>query len=351
MMAGTCIMIHDQKKSGGNNGINICVSNVILRHKKSKNYLIFLFSFLAFLLSISQIFGNSPDYSEYADFFDLARKEGSDVLEQRFEQGFSIFVFMLSFFISSNIIVYSIFVAVAAWMKGWVIDAYSLSAKVFIVAALFYLVRYFPLHDLTQLRAACAITLMLVGSVFLWRGQLLFGIFICASALAFHYSSAAVIPALFLQTNKRWLVVSIGGAVFAATSIFSGLITGYLSSFIVMLDSYRNNGFGEFTPNPFAIQLLIDWAIILVSFIVWEKLSTIMKRVVLLELIGMGIFYGGIDFAIIAHRVREFYSVFWLLYVIEGVQQKSTRLLTYSFITISVTFYSYVFFLSGDFFH
>lgn len=341
-----------QSQETANKTLYFNTSNDVLNRKKPLRYSVILFVLTSILISISQIFGISPDYAEYGDFFDVARKEGLETFSiSRFELGFDALSVILSSLFSSNLIVYTTFVACLMLMKGWVINAYALSVKFFMVAALFYFVRYFPLHDLTQLRAACAITLMLVGSTLIWRENFLFGSLICVSALAFHYSSAVVIPALFLQANKRWMVIAIACVVFAGTYIFSELLTGYLANFIGILDSYRNNGFGEVVPNPFAIQLLIDWVMIFASLCIWRHLTTVMKRVILLELIGMAIFYGGIEFAIIAHRIREFYSVFWLLFVIVGVQQKSTRLLTYSFIAISLLFYSYIFFLSGKFFH
>ena len=118
-----------------------------------------------------------------------------------------------------------------------------------------------------------------------------------------------------------------------------------------MVDAYQAGGFGEDRPNPFAIQLLIDWTMIAVSLIMWDRLSLLMKRIVLLEIIGMAIFYGGIDFAVIAHRIREFYSVFWVLFVADGLRQNGTRWLTYCFIFVCVIFYSYVFIFSEAFFN
>lgn len=320
--------------------------------RKPGNYPIALFAVIGFLLSVTQIFGDSPDYSDYSDFFDLVRTEGLDVLvASRFEPGFSILALVLTTLFSANVVVYSWIVAAALLLKGWAIHACSSSQKIFIVVAAFYLIRYFPLHELTQLRAACAIALMLTGSVVLWKGHSLFGISICALALTFHMSSAAIIPALFLTSTRRWQAVFIAFVAFVLISIFSDLITSYLANVIPVFDSYQNVGFGEDRPNPFSIQLLIDWAMIVVSLIMWNRLSLLMKRIVLLELIGMAIFYGGIEFAVIAHRVREFYSVFWVLFVVDGLRQKATGLVTYGFVWVSIIFYFYIFIIAGTFFH
>lgn len=331
------------------------ISSRLVRHisfKRQGVFLMMLFALFGFLLAITQILGQSPDYSDYNDFFDLVRSEGLDVLAvSRFEPGFSVLALVLTKLFTTNVIVYGWIVVAAMLFKGWAINAYSSSQKIFFVVAAFYFSRYFPLHELTQLRAACAIALILVGAVFLWKGNFLIGILICASALLFHMSAAAVIPALFVVASKRRQVLFISFIAFVFTFAFSGILTGYLGDFIPMVDAYQAGGFGEDRPNPFAIQLLIDWTMIAVSLIMWDRLSLLMKRVVLLEIIGMAIFYGGLDFAVVAHRIREFYSVFWVLFVADGLRQNGTRLLIYSFVFVSVIFYSYVFIVSKTFFN
>jgi hypothetical protein len=327
-------------------------SNRRFTFKKQKFFSIILFALLGLLLAVTQILGQSPDYSEYNDFFDLVRSEGLDVLAiSRFEPGFSILALGLTTLFTTNLIVYGWIVIATMLLKGWLINVYSSGQKVFFVVAIFYITRYFSLHELTQLRAACAISLIMVGTFYLWKGNFLFGTFICTSALLFHMSAAAVIPALFIATSKRWQAMLIALIVFVFTFVFSGILTGYLGNFIQMINAYQAGGFGAEKPNPYAIQLLIDWAMIAASVIMWNKLSFLMKRIVLLEMIGMVIFYGAIDFAITAHRIREFYSVFWIFFVADGLRHKSTKLLTCSFVIISIFFYSYVFVASDTFFH
>lgn len=315
-------------------------------------YFVTLFVLLGFLLSITQLFGQSPDYSDYTNFFDLTRSEGLNIFNvSRFEPGFSFVTLVLTTLFHSNVVVYSWIVATALLIKGWAIRACPSSQKVFVFVAAFYLIRYFPLHELTQLRAAFSIALIMGGSILLWRGHLLYGIVICGMALLFHMSSAAIIPALLLRPTKRWQVVTIAFLLFFLTTAVLDYIAGYLADFVAILDSYQRGGFGEEAPNPYSIQLLIDWVMIFISLVMWSKLSSLMKRVVLLELIGMAIFYGGIEFAVIAHRIREFYSVFWVFFLIDGMRQKSTRLLSYGFVFVSIVFYFYIFVLDGNFFH
>lgn len=315
-------------------------------------WLVGLFCLFGFLLSVSRIFGESPDYFNYNAFFDLTRREGLNTLAvSRFEPGFSVFAIFLTTLFTSNVVVYSWVVAAALLLKGWAIRACSSSPKIFVAVAVFYFVRYFPLHELTQLRAACGVALILVGAIMIWRGNLYFGTLICVFALAFHISGAALIPALFITTFSRWKVISIAGVVFVFSFLFSKFVTGYLANFILILDAYQSGGFEAPKPNPFAVQLLIDWGIIIVSLVMWGRLTLLMKRIVLVEIIGMAIFYGAIEFAVVAHRMREFYSVLWVLFAADGLQIKSTKLITGGFILACVIFYSYIFVIDGAFFH
>lgn len=323
-----------------------------LSYKRQGLYFILLFAFIGFLLSVTQIFGESPDYSQYDGFFDLVRSEGLDVLAvSRFEPGFSIFALGLTTMFTANVVVYSWIVIAAMLLKGWAIKTSSSSNQIFVLVAAFYLVRYFPLHELTQLRVACAIALIMVGAIFLWEGKLRYGLLICASSVLFQMSAAAIIPVIFLTVSKRWQVILIATVAFILTSIFTDLVAGYLAEYIQILNAYQTHGFSDIKPNPFGIQLLIDWGMIIVALIMWARLTLLMKRVILLELIGMAIFYGGIEFGVIAHRLRESYSVFWIFFIADGLRLKATKVFSYGFAFVCIIFYSYVFFISGNFFH
>lgn len=320
--------------------------------KRLSVYLITLFVCLGFFLSVTQTFGESPDYSQYEDYLNLVRFDGINILTtSRFEAGYSILSLALTAFFTTNLVVYSSTVAAAMLLKGWVIKASVSSSRIFFIVAAFYFLRYFPLHELTQLRAACAIALILVGAIFLWEGSLRRGLFFCAAATLFQMSAAAIIPVLFITESKRSKVILIAFGVFVLTSVYSALATGYLASYIQILDAYQTYGFSDVKPNPFAIQLLIDWVIIIISLIMWNNLTLLMKRIILIELIGMAIFYGGIELGVIAHRIREFYSVLWVFFVANGLRLKSTKALSFGFVFVCIVFYSYVFFISGKFFN
>jgi hypothetical protein len=86
------------------------ISSKLVRHilfKRHGVFLMTLFALFGFLLAITQILGQSPDYSDYNDFFDLVRSGDLDVLAvSRFEPGFSILALVLTKLFTTNVIVY-----------------------------------------------------------------------------------------------------------------------------------------------------------------------------------------------------------------------------------------------------
>jgi hypothetical protein len=315
-------------------------------------YLIALFACFGFLLSVTQTFGESRDYFIYDEFFNLVRNEGLNIINvSRFELGFSIISVFLTSIFTSNVLVYSLFVIVVMLIKGWIISIYSARNKVFIVVAVFYLVRYFSLYELTQLRAACAIGFLMIAATFFLSGNRVFGILACVAASMFHMSAILVIATFFLQSSKRSHVLIISFFIFALIFTGTKIIAGYLENYIKVLEIYQNLGFGDIAPNPFSVALLLDWTMIAISLTMWKKLTVVMRHVILFELIGMAMFYGLLDYPILAHRYREIFSVFWLFFVAGSLRQNVLKIPTIGFVVASVAIYSYIFILSKDFFH
>lgn len=314
-------------------------------------HFILMFMLLGFLVSVTQPFGDSPDYEQYVLFFDSLRISGTDALEtSRFEPGFTMVVFLLIPFIGSNIVLYSIFVSAAMFLKGIVLCLSSSSRIIFFTTAFFYLARYFALHELTQVRAACAISSLLIASVFFWGGKRCYGLLACVSALLFHTSSAMIIPNLFFQTTNRLIIIVAGFLTFICVFITANFIFDYLGSSITAVAMYQEKGFGDLDINPFSAALLLDWAMIIIPLVTcWDRCSPLMKRIIFLEVIGMALFYGLIKYPVMAHRIREMYSVFWVFFVADGLRLKVVQIPTLGFVLASIAWYSYITFYRGFF--
>lgn len=320
--------------------------------KKSTAYLIILIAFFGCLLSISQILGESPDYENYLIFFDLLREDGLDaVYSYRFELGFKIFAFALISLFDSSSLVFSSFVMVIMSMKVWTIHFISASRPVFFIVILFYFVRYFPLYELTQLRAAFAIAFLMISAVLFWHGNAVYGLLTCIAAILFHMSAIAVIPALFFRSTSRRNIVLLGVSIYFIVLLVSNLVVDFLPEYISVFSNYQSTGFGDVEVNQVSFVLILDWLVILISLSLWQKLSPIMMQVVILEVIGMAVFYGAVDFPVVAHRIREFFSVFWIFYVADGLNRKFINIPVAGFVLASMGLYSYLFVLSGNFFH
>ena len=173
------------------------------------------FSFIGFLFSITQILGISPDYISYDEFFEQLRKSFLDeIVLVRFEVLFTFISLQLTNLFNSNLLVYSLFVILSMSLKGWVIQSYASSIKIFILVAIFYFVRYFPINELTQIRAAISVGFFLVAELMLSQYKSKLAILFLLLAFFFHHSSVILIPFMYLKCNKRWEILSISFFVF-----------------------------------------------------------------------------------------------------------------------------------------
>ena len=319
--------------------------------RKRGNVIVALFVFICFFLAVTQILGLSPDYNDYSDFFDIARVAGFNTYEEtRFESGFVFFSIFLTAAIPFNSIVYGIFTMVSIAFKGWAISKSCINGGIFWVIIIFYLVRYLSLHELTQLRVAFSMSICMAAAMLLWSGHFKKSILLFGGSLFFQMQAGAIFPVFALPCSKRWQVIFFAVVAFFFTNVFTRIFTTYLAEYVKIIDAYQSNGFYAVRPNPFAVQLLIDWAMLIIALMMWERLTMLMKRIILIELIGMAIFYGGLDFGVVAHRVREFYSVFWVFFVADGLRFANTKIICYGFVTGCVLFYGYIYFFSGTYF-
>ncbi len=316
------------------------------------NYYWLILPLLVFLSAYYQIPGENRDWQSYDDFFELLRIEGTDTFGiSRFEPGFVIVSIFFTKLFSGNTAVYGMIAASAMLLKCWTINQLTSRKMVLFFVAIFYITRFAPLHELTQLRVACSAAFLLLAFVLLGRCNRLAGLTACAMALAFHLSAIVVAPFLFIKSSSRRTVIVISVIVFITILFGAGLITNYFQDSISVVKMYQEAGFGDEVPNPLSSAILLDWGMIVVGLFMWDRLSIPMKNVMLLELIGMAIFYASMDFAVISHRIREFLSVFWIFFVAEGLHQELlVKQITILFVSASLILYSYLFIFSSQFF-
>jgi len=311
-----------------------------------------IFSIVIFACAFFQILGESQDWQNYDSFFDLLRSEGIGVFEfSRFEPGFVIVSLFLVDLFSSNLVVYAVIAASVMFLKCWIINQFVLEWQIFFLAVLFYLARFAPLHELTQIRVACSSSFLLLAFVLLTRGNLRGGITACVAALVFHSSAICIIPFLFIHTSSRRNAIIVCAVFFIGALLSINLILNYFQDSINVVMVYQTVGFGDEMPNPLSSGIMLDWAMILTGLLLWDRISPVMKHILFIELVGMSFFYSSLDFAIISHRIRELFSVFWIFFAAEGLKQELLiRDILIVFVISNILLYVYLYFFHMQFF-
>lgn len=308
-------------------------------------------SLLIFFLAFFQIPGAGQDWKSYNSFFEVLRNEKWGVLStSRFEPGFIILSIYLTNLFASNLSVFGVIAAGAMFLKCWAINRISLNQIICFATALFYLVRFAPLHELTQLRIACSGAFLLLAFVLRWESNRLGALFACLAALAFHVTALIIIPPLlFMRFKSRTATIFIGILIFFATLLGLEITTNYFQDMFFVIRMYQEAGFGEQVPNKLSTVLLLDWAMVIIGFILWNHITPMMKHILLLQVIGLALFYGALDFPVVAHRSREFLSIFWVLFIGQGLQSRSVmKEFSILFVILNLLLYSVLF--SNNFF-
>ncbi len=304
---------------------------------------------VGFALAYLQPFGTSPDYPEYELFLSTLRESGLDFFTlTRFEPGFVSLCYALTLGVSSNLVIYSVLAAAAVSAKMAIVRALSPERLALGVAALFYASRYLALHELTQLRIALALALLLLAFVQRREGKLLASALACGASLLLHFSAALLAPFVLLRVRSRRDVIAIGIAEFVVVRFLIPLLVQRLTGQLEVLSMYEGQTM-EVSRNVLALPVVLDTAMVLVSLMIWEELTEPMRRVIMLQVAGLVFFYGAADFPAFAHRVREAFSVFWVVYVAQGMSLRPpVRSLVLAFTAICVMLYGYLFFLRSD---
>ena len=318
-------------------------------YKKLKNkikYLVLFFPTLGFFISNNNIFGESPDYESYINFFNLIRKETLDeVLLVRFEIGFKIISLILVNLFTSNIIVFSLLVTISLFIKVLSIQFYTAKTNIFLMAIWFYFIRYFPLFELTQIRAGISTGFFLMAYIFSNRYNYKKSIIFYILSITFHYSAIIALPVLLIKKTELKLLPILSLSTFILIYLSKHYLVQSLYDETDLITMYAVNGYGDSNLNPFSSSLFIDWLIIVASIYYWNRLTNISKKIIFIEVIGMCIFYGSIDYPVISYRLREYLSVFWIIFIIDILKSSNTKHLGYIAIALSTVCYFYIYFI------
>lgn len=300
---------------------------------------------VAFAIAVLQPFGNSPDYEQYEIMFQGVRVDWvSFMRDSRYEPGFIAVVGALSRVFEADILVYGVLVLAAIVAKTSTLAKLSFD-HYFWLAIVFYFFRFFPLHELTQLRVALASSIMIYAAYQVWGPSTRKGIIACVLAVAFHYSSLMISPFLLLVRRDRRFAILSAVLVFLGIAAIAQLAVAILGENLAVIQMYQQEGFDTRSVNPLSPAFFPEFFMILFSLFCWRDLTGTMQRVVAIELIGFAVLYALIDFPVIAVRGREFFSVLWVMFIAQsGSCARHIRLGTYIFVLASIVWALYLYF-------
>lgn len=312
---------------------------------KKVNLVLSFFSIAAFWVAIAQPFGLSPDYLNYDFFFDQLRIDFLGQLqENRFEPGFSYVAGWLVKIFSSNAVVYGFLVLFAVTVKFICLAQYSREKFFVSIACVFYLIRFFPLLELTALRASLAIAFIFLALYYIANGKRFRGIIACGLAFANHYSSLIIAPFLFMPRLSRRTSVLIALIIYGCLYLFSRYAVGIAGNFFQVFQSYEAEGYGRNEINIFSPVFFPEFFMILAAYWYWNDITEGMRKIAALELIGFAILYALLDFQVIAVRGRELFSALWPIFIVQAaVCSSRVKLVIYIFIGASLILAGYLY--------
>jgi len=318
---------------------------------------------LVFLVVLFGVFGESKDWQNYSDMFDILRVVGLGEDEEnsdRIETGFKALALGLIGMSLSNVAVYGAIAAISVFIKCAAINAGAKSGTAYFFAIVFYLFTFAPLHELTQLRAALAIAMLFVGYALLVSERRFLGILITLSAIAFHISAAFMFSLfIFVFFFERQFIkltraraILFGAAVFSASIVLIAVLIAYFEEELPIIAAYQEFGFGDVPTNPIAPHILLNLSMVLTGLMLWDRLSQGMRYVLFFQLTGIGVFYATLEFQVVASRIYDLTQTFWVFYIAEGADSDdpSVSFTTRAFVLAAVAAFSYIYFFSSSFF-
>ena len=300
----------------------------------------------AALISILQLFGVSPDYLNYDLFFEQLRSNHSyQLTESRFEFGFLYSSYFLTLIFSENNLIFGFFVFVASWFKFYFAGKFSPKGFLWLVL-IFYFFKFFPLLELNQLRAALASSFLVAVFYYNSIKRYKLASVLVILAILFHNSAALLVPFIFIPdkliTQSKIFIISI--VVYLTCYFTSYLLVPFMANHIAVFDTYLDGGLESSRRHAVSPVFFAEFLMIGLSLILWNNLTQLMKKVLAIEIIGFSIFYGYIDLNIVAVRGREFFSIFWILYIVQFpyvVKKVKISILVFIFGSTAIAFYTY----------
>lgn len=316
-----------------------------------KNIVIKCFIIIAFfLVAVFQLFVVSRDYENYARFFSEIREYGiiSYVRNHRFEPLFSYLSFVISSVFKNNVMVYSLLAILSLWIKGFALRRVSRNWLILFVVLAFYMARFFPLHEMTQIRASFAASFLILAMVYTYQQKNIRSLLCGITTIGFHLSSLVFVP-FACCLKKHWRkrdVFYLGIGFFVLLLITKVFLLDFLAVHIPKLAIYRTLEYGG-KASWYARTVILDILLIICGFSFWKGSDNLMHQILFLQVLGILFYYVFLDYAVLAHRLRELLSVFWVLYFPLALNKRGKiRRVMSIFIFLNIVVYIQLYFAS-----
>ncbi|MCC8992048.1 MAG: EpsG family protein, partial [Streptococcus sp.] len=298
------------------------VFNRIFWVKRLKNIsIIGLISMIAGVVAGYNWLGIGADFYNYQDFFNAISLKGFSAIESsRFEIGFGVLSWILLEITDSNSLTWFLLAVIAISTK---FSLLRINGYGFILAALFYFTRFYPLYELVQLRAAIASGFVILALLLQNKGMYYKASIAIAIGVTMHYSALIFVPFLFTPINSKSNALIALGFILVIFINYTNLVY-QITPYFPSLTMYDVIGYGSKEVNPISIANITDLLFIAFSVLIWNKLTVIMKKAVIMLAFGITILWSMSEFQVIAHRLREFLAIPVFIYVHESQKLKSS---------------------------
>jgi len=321
--------------------------NVIFRIAQA--LIFFAFAFMA--LALVQ---NGNDFINYVNYFiDIKTFNFSAILTSRLEPAFGILVLFFTYLFDTEYFIYLSILLLSLLIKMLVLTKWHLAKSAIILVLIVYLFRFYPLHELTQVRLALSLSFWMLAIESEKKWSFFYSIVGCL----IHFSTLALIPSMVIiyytknnagHTNNRinimWLLNVLATTI---TSIIIIRSIDLIAPNLKTLQMYSETSFGDSNINLFSIGILIDLTFIVGALLIKKHLNQICMCWIYINAIGILLFFTLADYPVMAFRFRELFS-FFMVYLIKDAFKLNiyARLYVVSWSIVSVIAYYYLYFIS-----
>ena len=194
------------------------------------------------VVAVFQMAGISKDFVSYETYFSGLRNDGVlFALASRFEPLFVATTFGFVSFIQNDLIVYSLFVVIALWIKVHVIRQLSATWSILAVVVLFYGARFFPLFELTQIRVALATSFVFIAFLMTAKDRVKSALLFLIISIGFHFSNFVFLPFVVLHKWRFESAIALFFSCIIVVEFFKVNVLELLSGNLRVIDMYVLN--------------------------------------------------------------------------------------------------------------